>query len=119
MSSDVSTGDSNSKTSLTLIDRAIGRSEDAWDEMMRIYFPLIRFWARGAGLNEHDAENVCQEVFVRLIRFLARFQPTKPVGSSPALGATRNFSTHPLCHWRFPLRKPLPMTRLTDRKSVV
>lgn len=70
-----------SLTSLTLIERAVGRCDEAWTQMVRTYFPLICYWARNFGLNQQDSENVCQDVFVRLFRFLSRFQPTRRAGA--------------------------------------
>jgi RNA polymerase sigma-70 factor (ECF subfamily) len=47
-----------------------GRS---WSEFHAIYRPLIFGYLRGLNIKEHDAHDLTQEVFWRLMRFLPRF----------------------------------------------
>ena len=46
---------------------------DAWSRFVHLYSPLIYYWARQAGMQETDAADVTQDVFVILVRELSRF----------------------------------------------
>ena len=62
-------------TPLTLLER-VRQSTDqaAWSSFVALYTPLLLYWARRSGLQEHDAADVVQEVFVILVRKLPEFQ---------------------------------------------
>src|SRR5688572_26487239 len=62
-------------TSLTLLDalRNAG-DEQAWLRFVRLYTPLLYHWARGAGLQQSDAEDLVQDVFELLVRKLPEFR---------------------------------------------
>jgi RNA polymerase sigma factor (sigma-70 family) len=64
-----------SETRLSLLvrvrDLGDGRS---WSEFSAIYRPLILGYLRGLGLKEHDANDLTQEVFCRLIAILPTFE---------------------------------------------
>ena len=62
-------------TSLTLLE-ALRRPGDqhAWLRFVQLYTPLLYHWARGVGLQQADAEDLVQEVFVMLLRKLPEFQ---------------------------------------------
>jgi len=47
---------------------------DAWQRFVRLYTPLLYYWARGAGLPEHDAADLVQDVLVVLVNKLPEFQ---------------------------------------------
>lgn len=53
---------------------------DAWACFARLYTPLLFAWARRAGLDEADAADLVQDVFVVLVRALPEFR-YKPGGS--------------------------------------
>ena len=63
------------KTSLTLLGR-LGRDprdQAAWSDFVARYGPRILRWCRGWGLQESDAEDVTQEVLLKLNRRMSRF----------------------------------------------
>jgi RNA polymerase sigma-70 factor (ECF subfamily) len=64
-----------SQTRLSLLvrvrDLGDGRS---WGEFHAIYRPLIFGYLRGLGLKEHDADELTQEVFCRLMAILPAFE---------------------------------------------
>ncbi len=57
----------------SLLLRLSGAESGAWDEFHRRYGPLIRSFARRAGLQESDCDDVLQESLVSLTRSLPRF----------------------------------------------
>jgi RNA polymerase sigma-70 factor (ECF subfamily) len=63
--------DSLSRTSLSLLHRAMARDEDAWVELVDLYGRRIYRWCRQAGLQPADAGNVVQEVFQAAARNLS------------------------------------------------
>ena len=50
---------------------------DAWGRFVRRYGPRVHGWCRRNGLADADAEEVVQEVLVRLVRGLGTFDPSK------------------------------------------
>ena len=48
--------------------------EKAWQEFVDLYSPLLYQWARRAGLQEHDAADLLQDVFAHLLRKLPEFE---------------------------------------------
>jgi RNA polymerase sigma-70 factor (ECF subfamily) len=64
-----------SRTSLTLLDRLREPNQpEAWEQFVRLYTPLLLVWARRQGFQETDAEDVVQEVLVKLVRELPQYQ---------------------------------------------
>jgi RNA polymerase sigma-70 factor (ECF subfamily) len=62
-------------TSATLLHRLRQpANQPAWDRFVRLYTPLLFYWARKAGLAEADAADLVQEVFCVLIRKLPEFE---------------------------------------------
>jgi RNA polymerase sigma-70 factor (ECF subfamily) len=62
-------------TSLTLLDRLRESNQpEAWERFVRLYTPLLLVWARRQGFQETDAEDVVQEVLVKLVRVLPEYQ---------------------------------------------
>jgi RNA polymerase sigma-70 factor (ECF subfamily) len=61
-------------TSASLLVR-LRQPEDraAWNRFVELYTPLLYHWARAAGLQESDAADLVQEVFVLLLRKLPDF----------------------------------------------
>ncbi len=64
------------KTSATLLDRLRGRSTDPadWQEFVRRYQPRIHAQCLAFGLQEADAEDVTQNVLLRLVAKLPEFR---------------------------------------------
>jgi RNA polymerase sigma-70 factor (ECF subfamily) len=55
--------DPGKKTSLSLLERARGDDQDAWNRLLGLYSPLVQHWCQSCGVRGADAEDVCQEVF--------------------------------------------------------
>src|SRR5258708_3966903 len=67
-------------TSASLLERLRQPdAADAWRRFVRLYTPLLYYWARGLGLPTHDAADLVQEVLVVLVHKLPEFNydPTK------------------------------------------
>jgi RNA polymerase sigma factor (sigma-70 family) len=66
----------DSQTSITLLEllRQSPRDLGAWDRFVRRYRPKIYAWCREWGLQEADAEDVAQEVLVKLTQRMASFR---------------------------------------------
>ena len=62
-------------TSLTLLERVqkFPADLDAWDEFVRRYHPLIRAWCVKWGLQASDADDVSQDVLVKLLTAMRNF----------------------------------------------
>jgi RNA polymerase sigma-70 factor (ECF subfamily) len=48
-------------------------SSDAWARFVRLYTPLLYYWAQHTGLSGHDADDLVQDVFTVLVKELPRF----------------------------------------------
>ena len=72
------TDGSSSSTSQSLLDGVRRFENEAWERFARIYSPLLYRWGRQAGLQEHDAADVAQEVFRAVARHIADFRREKP-----------------------------------------
>ncbi len=61
-------------TSPTLLDR-LRRPDDgaAWARFVGLYTPLLYYWLRRAGLQQEDASDVVQDVFLQLLQKLPEF----------------------------------------------
>jgi RNA polymerase sigma-70 factor (ECF subfamily) len=66
----------DSQTSVTLLEllRQQPKDTDAWDRFVRRYRPKIYAWCREWGLQEADAEDVAQEVLVKLTDKMVGFR---------------------------------------------
>jgi RNA polymerase sigma-70 factor (ECF subfamily) len=63
-----------SETRVSLLMRVCNlRDSRSWTEFHAIYYPLIFRYLRGLNIKEHDADDLTQEVFSRLMKFLPRF----------------------------------------------
>jgi RNA polymerase sigma-70 factor (ECF subfamily) len=77
----VSASPSDAPTSLTLLQRLQQPGASAaWGRFAELYTPLLFYWASQAGLQEADAADLVQEVFLVLIRQLPEFH-YQPGGS--------------------------------------
>jgi RNA polymerase sigma factor (sigma-70 family) len=63
------------ETSLTLIERVrkVPADGEAWDEFARRYQPMIRAWCVKWGLQHCDADDVAQDVIVKLMTAMRDF----------------------------------------------
>jgi RNA polymerase sigma-70 factor (ECF subfamily) len=62
-------------TPVSLLAR-LQKADDAaaWSRFVHLYTPLIYSWAKRAGLQESDAADLVQDVFLRLVRKLPDFR---------------------------------------------
>lgn len=70
----------HASTPVSLLDRLKRRDDHAaWDRFVQIYTPLLFHWLRGAGLGEHDAADLVQDIFTKLIVVMPNFtyQPSQ------------------------------------------
>jgi RNA polymerase sigma-70 factor (ECF subfamily) len=61
-------------TSASLLERLHQPADqDAWVRFVNLYTPLLYFWARRLGLQQQDAADLVQDVFVLLVQKLPDF----------------------------------------------
>jgi RNA polymerase sigma-70 factor (ECF subfamily) len=65
-------------TSTTLVRQVLRGEAQAWDRFAHLYVPLVHRWARQMGLQSSDANDVCQNVFVSVLRSLKTFRSGQP-----------------------------------------
>lgn len=68
----------NHTTSLSLLTRARDRNREAWDHLHYLYSPLVEHWCRSWGVQEADAEDLCQDVFRMVAAHLESFRRDRP-----------------------------------------
>ena len=68
-------------TSSSLLHRALAEDKEAWRRLAKLYGPVVYGWVRGAGLAEHDAADVVQDVFQAVFSSLSRFRRDRPTDS--------------------------------------
>jgi RNA polymerase sigma-70 factor (ECF subfamily) len=70
-----------SMTCISLLERVCNLRDDrSWSEFDAIYRPLIFGYLRGLKVQEHDAHNLTQAVFCRLMVSLPKFKPDRQKG---------------------------------------
>ncbi len=57
-----------------LISRCIRGEDQAWRDLHRDYYPVAARFLRRMGITGSELDDACQEVFVQVFRYLARFQ---------------------------------------------
>jgi RNA polymerase sigma factor (sigma-70 family) len=63
------------ETRVTLIQRVRDNADEvAWGEFVEIYQPLLMAYVRKRGVMEHDAADIVQDVFARLVPALPQFE---------------------------------------------
>jgi RNA polymerase sigma-70 factor (ECF subfamily) len=63
------------RTPISLLERLKRPDNPAdWDRFVKLYTPLLYYWARHIGLQESDASDLVQEVFTLLVRKLPEFE---------------------------------------------
>lgn len=71
----------NNPTSFSLLQRVRSNDQQAWNQLVQIYGPLVHRWCRRSGLNEDDTADVFQETFRAVARHVETFTPERKVGS--------------------------------------
>jgi RNA polymerase sigma-70 factor (ECF subfamily) len=62
------------ETSLTLLQQVQANHEDAWDRLVDLYAPLVRYWCRRSQLQEEDVAEVFQESFRAVAASIQNFR---------------------------------------------
>lgn len=68
-------------TSLTLLERVRQHQPDAWNRLVELYGPLVRYWCRRGGLGPEDTADVFQDVFRTVVQHVEGFQRDDVSGS--------------------------------------
>jgi len=109
-------GDRDVDTSLTLLERLQKSPDDpeAWAIFVERYQPRIRMWCRSWGLQGSDADDVAQDVLVKLFAALRKFQ-YDPSGSFRAW--LKTVTQHAWCDFVRARRKDLG--QIADRVDTI
>jgi RNA polymerase sigma-70 factor (ECF subfamily) len=93
-------------TPASLLQRISGPdgSPADWDRFVRLFTPLLHYWARRLTLQESDAADLVQDVFLVLARKLPRFQYDRTKSFRSWL---RSVTVN---KWRESCRRPRPNT---------
>jgi RNA polymerase sigma-70 factor, ECF subfamily len=75
-------------TSWSLLRSVQDGSPEGWSRLVFLYAPVLARWCRRAGLQDADADNVVQEVFVTLARHIISFRSDRGSGRFRAFLAT-------------------------------
>jgi RNA polymerase sigma-70 factor (ECF subfamily) len=62
------------ETRQSLLIRAQGGEADAWKDLADLYRPLILGWLGRQGVPARDLDDLCQDVLLRVVKHLPRFQ---------------------------------------------
>jgi RNA polymerase sigma-70 factor (ECF subfamily) len=57
-----------------LIARCVLGEDQAWRDLHRKYYPVASRFLRRMGISASELDDACQEVFVQVFRYLARFE---------------------------------------------
>ena len=68
----------SSGTSRSLIARVRADDESAWRRLVSLYGPLVFHWCQRSGLQDHDVEDVFQEVFRSVLTHIHSFRKERP-----------------------------------------
>lgn len=69
-------------TSVTLLQRVRSQGDQAaWERFVTLYTPLLYRWAQRAGMADHDAVDLVQDVFLVLMHELPHFEYDTARGS--------------------------------------
>lgn len=74
-------GDPAGATSLSLLERVRARDTRAWERLVSLYTPLLEQWCRQYELQEADAADVCQKVFMAVAESIGTFRRDEAGGS--------------------------------------
>lgn len=93
----------NSTSASLLVRLKDPGSNAAWERFVKLYSPLLFFWARGQGMQESDAADLVQEVLAVLVAKMPEFI------YDPGQGFREWLKTVLLNKWRDRQRKRLPV----------
>jgi RNA polymerase sigma factor (sigma-70 family) len=65
---------SASQTSASLLEQARGGGQIAWEQITRLYTPLLHAWLTSAGLQPTDRDDLTQRTLLVLVRRLGDFE---------------------------------------------
>jgi RNA polymerase sigma-70 factor (ECF subfamily) len=68
----------NSSTSLSLLERARSRNEEAWKRLVYLYAPMVEHWCSAWGVQGADLDDLSQEVFQAVAQGLNTFRHEHP-----------------------------------------
>jgi RNA polymerase sigma-70 factor (ECF subfamily) len=69
-------------TSLSLLNSLRDPQASGWQRFWELYVPLVRHWCRRSRLQPADADDLVQEIFLRVYDQLTRFRPARPQAGS-------------------------------------
>lgn len=78
---DIATLMAHETTSLSLLGRAKAKDNDAWEQLVHLYGPLVEKWCRKYGLQDDDVADVFQETFRTVSKHIESFVPGRSVAS--------------------------------------
>jgi RNA polymerase sigma-70 factor, ECF subfamily len=81
----------------TLLQRVRSRDETAWSDLLRIFGPVVRAWARSAGVAPADHDDIVQETFLKVSKSLEGFRREKP--GDTFLGWLRTLTRHRIAEY--------------------
>lgn len=62
-------------TSASLLAKLKDPSDQvSWEQFVRIYTPLVRYWLRRVNLQSHDVDDVLQQLMVKLVQKLPEYE---------------------------------------------
>jgi RNA polymerase sigma-70 factor (ECF subfamily) len=64
----------NTPVAEALIGRCVSGERQAWRDLHRTYYPVMAAFLRKLGVRDAELEDACQDVFVRLHRYLPGFR---------------------------------------------
>src|SRR5436853_6854235 len=65
-------------TPLSLLQKVRGRDQQAWNQLVDLYGPMVYDWCLRAGLQPADAADVGQDVFMPVARAIGEFRRDRP-----------------------------------------
>jgi RNA polymerase sigma-70 factor (ECF subfamily) len=65
-------------TSLSLLQRARARDDEAWRRLLQLYRPLVLYWCARRGARGEDGDDIAQEVFRAAAAGLEAFRRDRP-----------------------------------------
>jgi len=60
------------------MERVKGQDPEAWGRLSRLYGPEVYRWARQVGLQDSDAADIAQDVFLAVVNNIHKFRRDKP-----------------------------------------